>query len=231
MKRFFASIAAALLVVLSTAGCMKLDMDLKVAGNDTVSGQVTMAFSKTLVAYAKANGGNTDMFKSNDLFNLQTGVTSKPYSDGEFEGTTYYVHNIPLAQFASKSDSTSLKIVRDGDNIVVSGELDSSGGQTGIDEARNNAFTKEFFKNSSVKVSITLPGEIKQTNGVREGNKISWQGELGDKLTFQAIAYSPRGLDPVVVSVVGGGIVLVAASIVLYIALKKRKPLIGEAAD
>jgi hypothetical protein len=231
MKRFLAAIATALLIVLSTAGCMKLDMQLTVTNNDTVNGQVTLAFSKALVEYAKQNGGNTDLFKSNGMFSDQLGVTNKPYSDSEFEGTTYYVAGVPLKKFASKSASTSLKIVRDGDNIVVSGELDSSGGQTGIDDAKNNPLTAEFFKNSSVKVAITLPGEIKQTNGVRQGNKITWQGQLGDKLTFQAIAYSPKGINPVVVSVVGGGVVLVAAGIVLYFALKKRKPLIGEAAE
>lgn len=231
MKRILTSLAAAIFIVLSTAGCMKLDMQLTVTNSDTVNGQMTLGFSKTLVEYAKENGGSTDMFKSNDLFAEQLGVTSKPYSDGEFEGTTYYLANIPLDKFSSKSSSTSLKIVRDGDNIIVSGELDSSGGQAGIDEARNNPLTAEFFKNSSVKVAITLPGEIKQTNGVRRGNKITWQGKLGDKLTFQAIAYSPKGLNPVIVSVVGGGIVLVAAAIVLYFALKKRKPLIGETAE
>ena len=231
MKRFISAIAAALFIVLSTAGCMKLDMDLKVSTSDTVSGQVTMAFSKSLVDYAKKNGGNTALFQSNNLFNLKTGLTNKPYSDNEFEGTTYFINNIPLKEFTSTSESTTLKIVRDGDNILVSGELDSSGGQTGIDEARKNPLTAEFFKNSSLKVSITLPGEIKQTNGVRQGNKITWQGQLGDKLTFQAISYAPKGIDPVIISVVGGGVVLVAAGIVLYFALKKRKPLIGEAAE
>ena len=231
MKRFFASIAAALLVVLATAGCMKLDMQLTVTSNDTVNGEVTMAFSKAVIEYAKANGGNTDALKSNGMFADQPGVTSKPYTDSEFEGTTYYVANIPLKKFASTNDSTTLKIARDGDNIVVTGVLDSSGGQSDLESLKTNPLTKELFKNSSVRVSITLPGEIKQTNGVREGNKITWQGQLGDKLTFQAIAYSPQGISPLTLSIVGGGVILVAAGVVLFFALKKRKPLIGEAAE
>lgn len=232
MKRLFASIAAAILVVLATAGCMKLDMQLTVTSNDTVNGQVTMAFSKVLIDYAKANGGNTDSFKSNGMFAEQPGVTSEPYSDSEFEGTTYYVANIPLKKFAAANDATTLKIARDGDNIVVSGVLDTSGGgEVDLSTLKNDPFTKDLFKNSSVKVTITLPGEIKQTNGVQHGNKISWQGVLGDKITFQAIAYSPQGISPVTLSIVGGGVVLVAAGVVLFFALKKRQPLVGEVTE
>ena len=88
MKRIFTALASAVLVMLVTTGCMKLDMNLKVAGNDTVSGSVTMAFTKTLMDYAKQNGGDTSSLKSSELFAKQPGVTVKDYSDGEFEGTT-----------------------------------------------------------------------------------------------------------------------------------------------
>lgn len=231
MKRIFAALATAILVTLATAGCMKLDMNLKVANNDTVSGSVTMAFTKTLMDYVSANGGDTTAFNSKGMFSKQPGVTTKAYSDGEFEGTTYSFASVPLKNFSSNNQNTSLKISREGSNLIVSGELDSSGGSGDLSSAKTNPLTAEFFKNSSVKVAIELPGEIKQTNGVRHGNVITWQGQLGDKLTFQAIAYSPQGLDAVLVSVVGGGIVLVAAAAVLFFVLRKRQPLIGEIAE
>lgn len=231
MKRIFTALASAVLVMLVTTGCMKLDMNLKVAGNDTVSGSVTMAFTKTLMDYAKQNGGDTSSLKSSELFAKQPGVTVKDYSDGEFEGTTYTFASVPLKKFAAKNDSTSLSIVRKGSDIVVSGSLDTSGGgEADFASIKNNPLTAPFFKNSAITVSIELPGEIKSTNGVRKGNKITWTGELGDNMTFEAVAYSPQGLDPVLVTVGVATAAVVAGGLVLFLR-RKRKPLVSEAAE
>lgn len=229
MKRIFAAIASALLVTAALSGCMKLDMDLKVANNDTVSGNVTMAFTKSLMEYAKQNGGDTSAFNSKGMFDEQPGVTTKAYSDSEFEGTTYTFASVPLKKFAAKNDSTSLSITRKGSDIIVAGELDTSGGQGDLSAAKDNPLTAEFFKNSEVKIAIELPGEIKSTNGEKVGNKITWTGQLGDKLTFEAVAYSPQGLDPLVLGGIIGGVAVIAIAAIVF--ARKRKNLVSETAD
>ena len=54
---------------------------------------------------------------------------------------------------------------------------------------------------------------------------------MGDKITFDAVAYSPKGIDPILVSMIVGGVAIVGASILLFFYFKKRKPLVSEVAE
>jgi hypothetical protein len=231
MKRLITSIVAASIVLLATTGCVKLDMELNVSANDTVSGSATIAFSKELVEYAKNNGGDTSALESEGMFESQPGVTVEEYSDEKFMGTTYRFVSVPLDKFAAANDSTSLKITRDGDNLVVSGELDSSGGNDDLTSAQTNPFTKAFFDGSSVTVAVTLPGEIKSTNGVQTGNKIVWEVPIGEKVTFEAVSYSPKGIDPVVIYLIVGALAVIVIAGVLVVFLKRRRALAGESTN
>ena len=231
MNRIFAALTAALLVTLATTGCMKINMNLNVAANDTVSGSAVLGFSKEAVDALKQYGGDTSKLDSKGLFASKPGVTVKAFDDGKFVGTQYEFKNVPLKNFAAASDSTSLSVVRDGDNLIVSGSLDSSGGDSTLSDAKTNPITEAFFKDSELKVVVTLPGEIKSTNGVQDGNTITWSGQIGDKISFDAVAYSPKGLDPLVITAIAGGVVLVGAGVILFVNVRKRKKLVSEAAE
>jgi hypothetical protein len=231
MKRIFAAIAAAVLVTLTTAGCMKINMNVNVAANDTVSGSAVVGFSKEVYDAIKSSGGDTSKLNSNGMFANKPGVTVKAYDDGKFVGTEYGFNGVPLKNFAAKSDSTALSITRKGDNLIVSGSLDSSGGDSTVADAKSNPFTKAFFKDSELKVVVTLPGEIKSTNGERSGNTITWSGQIGDKLTIDAVAYSPKTLDPILLASIAGGVIVVAAGVLVFVNLRKRKALASEAAE
>ena len=202
---------------------MKIDMTLNVAANDTVSGSAVVGFSKDVVDALKSNGGDTSKLNSNGMFAKKPGVTVKPFDDGKFEGTEYSFKGVPLKDFAASSNSTSLAVTRKGDNLIVSGSLDSTGGDSSISDARSNPFTKAFFEGSEVKVVVTLPGEIKSTNGKKSGNTITWTGQIGDKMTFDAVAYSPKGIDPIVIAGIAGGVLLVAIGFGLGFFIRKRK--------
>lgn len=228
MKRIFAALAAAVLVTLATTGCMKINMNLNVAADDTVSGSAVVGFSKEVYDALKSSGGDTSKLNSEGMFAEKPGVSVKAFDDGKFVGTEYAFKSVPLKNFAASSDSTNLAVTRKGDNLIVSGSLDTSGGDSSVSDAKTNPFTKSFFKDSEMTVVVTLPGEIKSTNGVKKGNTITWTGQIGDKISFEAVAYSPKGLDPVVVSVIIGGVALLAAIALLYFFLRKRKPLVSE---
>jgi hypothetical protein len=231
MKRIFAAIAAAVLVTMATTGCMKINMNLNVAADDTVSGSAVVGFSKEVYDALKSSGGDTSKLDSEGMFAEKPGVTVKNFDDGKFVGTEYAFKAVPLKNFAASSESTDLSVTRDGDNLIVSGSLDTSGGDSTVADAKENPFTKAFFKDSEMTVVVTLPGEIKSTNGEKKGNTITWSGQIGDKITFDAVAYSPKGIDPILVSMIVGGVAIVGASILLFFYFKKRKPLVSEVAE
>jgi hypothetical protein len=85
-----------------------------------------------------------------------------------------------------------LSIKRQGDNLVVSGLLDTGSYEADLESNPLAAsFTEGFADLTSIKMSITLPGEIIQTNGEVDGQTITWTGSFGEKLELQAVAASP----------------------------------------
>jgi hypothetical protein len=192
-KRFVSALTLALSIALVTTGCMKLEMGLTVSPTDTVSGTAIVAFSKKMIEAGNANGATPDMFDTNGMFNEGTGVSAEGYSDDKFTGTKYSFEEIALDKFYSASGSTSLRIVRDGDELVVGGAIDTSGGTSDVNAVRDNPATAELFEGSTLMVSITLPGEIKSTNGKQSGNTIVWEAQIGDRLVFEAVSLAPFG--------------------------------------
>lgn len=188
MKRILAAVTTAIFVVLATAGCIKVDMGVTVSDQDTVSGSTVFAFNSKMVEIAKQNGAGEDMFDTTSLFAAQDGITTEAYTDGDYVGTKYTFKDISIDKFFSQSDSSSLNIQRKGDQLIVSGLMDTSGGSSDVDSVRNNPKTKALFDGSGIKVSITLPGQIISTNGKQDGNTITWTGEVGKIINFKAVA-------------------------------------------
>lgn len=188
MKRVLAAVTTAIFVVLATTGCIKVDMDVTVSATDTVSGSTVFAFNKKMVEIAKQNGAGEDMFDTATMFAEQAGLTAEEFSDGNYEGTKYTFKDVTIDKFFSQSDSSSLHIERKGDELIVSGLLDTSGGSTDVASVRDNPETKALFEGSGFKVSITLPGQIVSTNGKQNGNTITWTGEVGEVINFKAVA-------------------------------------------
>lgn len=188
MKRVLAAVTTAIFVVLATTGCIKVDMDVTVSATDTVSGSTVFAFNKKMVELAKQNGAGEDMFDTATMFAAQDGLTTEKFAEGNYEGTKYTFKDVPIDKFFSRSDSSSLHVERKGDELIVSGLLDTSGGSTDVASVRDNPETKALFEGSGFKVSITLPGQIVSTNGKQNGNTITWTGEVGEVINFKAVA-------------------------------------------
>ena len=227
MKRIFAAVTTAIFVVLATAGCIKVDMGVTVSDQDTVSGTTFFAFNNKLVEIAKQNGAGEDMFDTATLFAAQDGITAEAFTDGDYTGTKYTFKDLPIDKFFSSSDSSSLNIQRKGDQLIVSGLMDTSGGSSDVDSVRNNPETKALFDGSGIKVSITLPGQIISTNGKQDGNTITWTGEVGKIINFKAVADTSgkavttnAGDSSWVWYLVAG--VLVVAGVVAFVLLRKR---------
>lgn len=229
MKRIFSSLFAALVVVLVTTGCMKLDTKLTVSANDTISGTVTVAYANSALAKFDETLLQT-VFPNTDHLFRGPGVTESNFADGNFTGKSYLFTSVPVDKLTSGgNDMVYLKLKRDGDNINVTGSLDTSSlKESGILVNLKEAQVTELFNQSAIRIEITLPGNISYTNGKQTGNTVTWTGQLGDNISIGAVATSkPEVVNwPLI-----GGIVTVllalGAAFGLYFVLKKRKPLYG----
>jgi hypothetical protein len=223
-SRKIGALALAMIVLVLTAGCMKLDMTLEVSNQDTVSGNVTFAISKSLAEMGEENGGEAGVPATDNLFGGDVNAEVTPFDDGKFVGSTYKLDAVPLENFATTNDSSQLSIVRDGDYLVVSGLLDMTGGDPdSIKEAMENPFTSALFEGTSIRVAITLPGTIESASGEIDGNTVVWEGTMGDSLDISAKAKSPvpGSIDWMLVG--GGAVLLLAIAAIVLIGRNKAK--------
>jgi len=201
------SAMAALLLTLS--GCLKLDMNLTFNADDTVDGNVVFAVSSSLLDSAGVSFD--DAFADEDPFEGQAS-RSEPYEDDDYVGRTYFFDAIPLADF---NDGDDLTVTHADGKFTVKGELDMSSGEDG----------GMGMSGGEVVVKFTFPGKVESGNGTISGNSVTWSGEAGDKLTFEAVASDGSGSSfpvlPVVLAVVG--LVVVAVVVVVVVAASKRR--------
>ena len=231
-NRKIGAVMLAMLVLVLTAGCMKLDMNLEVSSQDTVSGDVTFAISKSLAEMGQENGGDAGVPATDNLFGGDVNAQVTPFDDGKFVGSTYKLDAVPLENFATSNDSSQLSIVRDGDYLVVSGMLDMTGGDPdSIKEAMENPFTSALFEGTSIRVAITLPGTIEETSGVVEGNTVVWEGTMGDSLDISAKAKAPLPGSIDLVLIGGIAVLLVAVAAIVLIGRGKAKAKKASAKD
>ena len=189
-KKFIA-VLISVVVLLGTSGCIKLNMNLSVNSNDLVTGSMIVAVSKELAAYASETGQSST---SDSLFPNNPKVTRVAYKDASWVGDQYTFQSLPIAEFNAFGDSSSsIRITRNGDDLVVTGVLDMSTDSSGGDSSTLGIDPGSLF---DVKLSIALPGRIKSSTGTITGNTITWKGKYGVPLDVSAVTYSPKSKTP-----------------------------------
>ena len=77
-------------------GCVRLNVDLEVNKDKTVSGTMIFALSDSLAAL----GGSSGSMSQNDLIDAKTkGVTVRAYAKSGFTGQEYDLKNVALSAF------------------------------------------------------------------------------------------------------------------------------------
>ena len=215
------AMVAALALLLT--GCLKLDMDLQIQSDDTVNGAIIFAVSKDVL---ELTGGSAE-----DLLGGETpfpsdveGVTTEEYDDGEFAGQQFNFDGVPISQFAADpEDPESLSIVREGDTFVVSGALDLSQGLSGATGATG---AEQFLESAEIRIAITFPGEVTESNGEVDGNTVSWAPEFGERVDIQATGSaiaSGGDSNTLLYVLIGVGAVLLIAIIIIVVVMGRRK--------
>jgi hypothetical protein len=216
--RLLSVAAIALLLV----GCFKVNMDLEVAADNTVSGAAIIAVDESLL---ELTGQNVDqLFADMDLSDLPPGSTAEAYQEDGFVGQEITFADIPLEEFAG-NDALSgsgtgeeLHIVREGDEFHVTGGFDMSGEEfTGTD------VPQQFMDSFEFRISITFPGEVKSATGDIDGNTVTWEPTFGENTRVEAVASAiPSSSSPLLMIVLIAVGVLVLGAIVFFLTHRSR---------
>jgi hypothetical protein len=190
-------IGAFVALVFLMTGCIKLNMNLGINSDNTVSGTVKFGVQKELLDLTGQNV--EDLLGSDAPFpSSAPGVTIEPFDDGEFAGRQFTFEDLPIEQFnsggiAGASGATAggagdtLQIAREGDTFVVTGVLDLSSGLSGATGPFGGTGGAQLFKSADIRIAITFPGEVLQAPGGEiDGNTVTYVPEFGERLEINA---------------------------------------------
>jgi hypothetical protein len=219
---------AAVAMALLLSSCIKLNMDLTVSSDNTVSGTVIFAVDKQLL---EATGQTADQVMGENPFASPgaEGMTSSSYDDGKYVGQKVTFDAVPITQF-SGAGAEDLKIVREGDEFKVSGVLDLSGttGETG--GSGSDGIAQQALGTADVRITMAFPGDVISSNGTIDGNTVTWVPKVGERTEIQAVASAiPSSSSfPWLWIAIGGAAVVVLLAIVLWVAARRRGKKGGE---
>jgi hypothetical protein len=207
-------VVAALALVLVLAGCVKLDVDLRVAGDDTVDGTLVIAVDDKAL---QAAGQDADTLYATLAASLpsEAGVTQQKYDEDGFAGIQLTLNNVPIASLPDLGPAGRFQLTRDGDEYQFDAVLD-----LGTDATTGISIPEGLTTAPDLRVQVTFPGEVTATNGEKDGATARWTPTLGqpNELTATALATggAASGGDSssgwlVLVAVIGGLAVLTAA--------------------
>ncbi|MGI9610746.1 MAG: LppM family (lipo)protein, partial [Acidimicrobiia bacterium] len=175
MKRIVLLIGLAL----ATTGCFRVEMDLTVTEEETVSGVIVMAMSESLL---EMSGSSTDeVFEDTDVSELTEAggeATVEPYEQDGFVGQTYTIEGAPLAAFTEDGILT-----RTGEGWELAMDVGETIG-TEPSEMGEDQMIEGMFTGARYVIRMTIPGEVKDHNGTSQaGSRVEWafqESELTD---------------------------------------------------
>lgn len=199
MKRL-ASVLLLLLGVALLAGCMRVDGDLTISPEDTVSGKVTVAVDRE---WATSHGSDPETMFAPILQDLQeaqgSGVSAERYESDGFVGLTLTLRHTPLERI-SAATSGVLQITK------AAGEYQVNGDFTGLSELSGDGAIAPW----QLELSITFPNGVTESDGEISGSTVTWHLDQGAK-TLHARGPAPgAGVGAGWLAAIGAGIVVLA---------------------
>jgi hypothetical protein len=223
-------------LALLLAGCFKVNMDVEVSPENTVSGSAIIAVDESLL---ELSGQSADqLFQEMDLSDLPPGATLDRYEEDGFIGQEITFEEMPLATFtqnnalsgsgASPGAGEELNIARRGDEFHVTGAFDMTG-----QEFTGTQIPEQFLESFEFRISITFPGEVKSATGEIDGNTVTWEPRIGENTPVEAVASAiPSESSPLLmILLVAAGALLLGAIAYLLTHRKVPTPAAGPIGD
>lgn len=183
------SLASAILL----AGCLTFTADLNVSDSDQVSGSIVVAFPQELIGLVD---DDPELSGWQKRYESLPGATTRGFDQDGRIGNEVVLRDVPIDDFSTAgSGRAPLRIVRSGDELLISGEFDFSrfDGDGDVEDSVVQA-NFSLFSPPDMRVSIMVPGDILSTNGTVDDdtNTISWRLRLGSDNTLEARVLSPE---------------------------------------
>lgn len=200
------------------SGCFTMKMDLTVNDDQTVDGTMIMAVDDEMFAMM-GDDAESEMFGEEDL---PDGAKVEDYEQDGRKGKKVTFSNVKVSELSeSMADGESdFKLEHDGDEYVFTATMnpgDMSG--AGSDDSSGDAeFDKQMqqmmermFEDADVSIALTFPGPVKDTNGKKDGNSVSWDVDLTKPAELRAVAADSSSFPVLAVVMAGIAVVLLAA--------------------
>ena len=237
-KRKVAAIIAALLSTFLLTGCIKLDMDLTVNRDRTVSGTVIGAVSDYLAELSEESGDTSSNSLTSELdsfFDENTpGVTVKEYKSGGFTGQQYILDRVAISELSgdgTDAEGFNIKIV--GNKVNVSGVLDLS-----MDEETTSSLelfgadlAKGLFSSAQMRIAIRFPGKVISSSGEisADGKQVIWTPVIGERNELSATVELPNAKK--ILTYAGIGIGALALLLIAFFLGRRGKKNAEETSD
>lgn len=178
-------------LTLLLTGCLKLDMALTISSDDTVDGDLVFAVNKEIV---ELTGQSVDdLVGDASVPDDVEGATQEPYEDERFVGTRVTFDDVALADLQDRADPDALSIERRDDTFVVSGVMDLTADDADIEGNPFEDQIAEAFDTAELRIAITFPGEVLETNGRVDGTTVTWEPAFGERTELSAVASAVAG--------------------------------------
>jgi hypothetical protein len=168
------------------AGCLKLDMAITISPDDSVNGEMVFAVNKQLLELTGQN--IDDVLGDTTVPSDVEGAIQEPYEDADFVGTKLTFEDVALSDLSEGTDPDALTIERVGDTYEVDGVMDLS---TEDADLQGNPFEEQItqaFDTAELRIAVTFPGEVLETNGEIEGTTVTWEPVFGERNVLTAVA-------------------------------------------
>ena len=159
-----------------------MDMAITLNDDDTFDGSVVMAFSDELAQSLDMDPQEMwDQMGSEMESDLPEGATQEPYAEDGYTGTRITYADQPIAQLDSGA-ADSISVTREGDEYVVSGSMDMTDEEFDPDtgDATSDEMTRQMMESLDIRIAITFPGEVTESNGEIDGNTVTWTPVVGE---------------------------------------------------
>jgi len=219
-RRLRTVIATALAAVglLALAGCMKVDMDMTLSEDDTVSGSIVMAVSNGLAESMGMEPGELwDQAGGELAQGAPEGATQEPYADDEYTGTRYTFTDTPISELSGEGGE-DLSITREGDTYVVDGTMNLSDGADQLESVPQDV--QDTF---DVRLAITFPGPVSEATGTVDGTTVTWAPRVGENTEIHAVGAAEAGAAGFPWWIVGLVVGLVVIGLVVWFVVRNNR--------
>ncbi|WP_110183457.1 LppM family (lipo)protein [Nocardioides solisilvae] len=241
MRRRLAPALLTVVALVSLTGCIKLDADIEVHEDETVSGTMTVGMSKQAMSMMQGmaesfgeslgedgEGGNASLEGFDEEFfeadEIPEGAEVEPYEDDKFVGQTMTFSDITLDELTTSTaddegEEMPWNLVKEGDTFVFEGTMDLADEEE-ASQAEEMGF-EDMFAESEMEVSVTFPGRVTDSNGEVDGNTVTWRPEFGQDTQMRAEADASASFP--VWPVVGGVAAVLLLGGLALVALRQRR--------